>query len=60
MAKKKVVLSEGAIQVLEFLKEVNGELTFAQIKENVPNANVSHLGVFIISKHNLKVKGIKW
>lgn len=42
---KKVVISDGAREVLNVLKESGEFLTFADIKKVYPKANVSHLGV---------------
>jgi predicted transcriptional regulator len=41
--KKERALSEGAVEVLELLKNSETPMTLAEIKETIPTANSSHL-----------------
>lgn len=44
MSKKMSKLSEASREALEVIKNVDGWMTFAQVKEALPNLNPAHLG----------------
>ena len=44
MSKKMSKLSEASRQALEVIKNVDGWMTFAQVKEALPDLNPAHLG----------------
>ena len=44
MSKRMAKLSEASKQALEIIKNVDGWMTFAQVKEALPNLNPAHLG----------------
>ncbi len=44
MSKRMAKLSEASKQALEIIKNSDGAVTFAQVKEALPNLNPAHLG----------------
>jgi hypothetical protein len=44
MSKRIAKLSEASKQALEIIKNADGWMTFAQVKETLPNLNPAHLG----------------